>query len=212
MLTDLRDQILGSGGALSLDVSEAQGELLARYLAELKKWNKTYNLTAIRDQGEMVALHVADSLAVAPHLPLKPATRLLDVGSGAGLPGIPLAIAKPEIQVTVLDSNTKKAAFLQQAKAELRLPNVEVIAARVEEWKSAQSFHIIISRAYSEIAIFIAQARHLLAPGGLFAAMKGQYPKDEIAALPAGFAVKEAIRLNVPGVDAERHLILVGAA
>ena len=211
-LTDLKDQILAGAQALQLDVSETKAALLARYLAELKKWNKTYNLTAIRDQGEMVALHISDSLAVLPHLPLNHGARVLDVGSGPGLPGIPIAIARPDVHVTVLDSNQKKAAFMQQAKGELRLGNVDVVAQRVENWKSAQPFQVIMSRAYSELATFIAQARHLLAKGGLFAAMKGQYPEQEIAALPAAFKVKQSVRLNVPGVNAERHLILVSEA
>jgi 16S rRNA (guanine527-N7)-methyltransferase len=192
-----------------LDLSDAQGELLARYLAELEKWNKTYNLTAIRDRGEMVAHHISDSLAVVPYLPVTNQVRILDVGSGAGLPGIPIAIARSDAQVTVLDSNQKKAAFMQQAKGELGLGNVAVVAERVETWRNAQPFQIIISRAYSELTTFIGQARHLLAEGGRFAAMKGQYPKEEIAALPAGCVVDKAIPLHVPGLNAERHLILV---
>lgn len=176
----------------------------------LEKWNRTFNLTAIRNLNEMVSHHLLDSLAVFPYLPLaNPGTSLLDVGSGAGLPGIPLAISSPLTPVTVLDSNQKKVAFMQQVVGELRLANVKVIGERVEAWQGAGLFQVIISRAYSELSQFIDQTEHLLAQNGFFAAMKGRYPMQEIENLRAGYVVREVVKLTVPGLDAERHLVLV---
>ena len=148
---------------------EACGQLL-RFLALLEKWNRTYNLTAIRDPLEMVSHHLMDSLAVVPHLPMAGEDpRLADIGSGGGLPGIALAIARPHWQVTVNDSNTKKTAFLRQAAIELQLENVSVQQGRVEAWRPAVPFAVVISRAFAELADFLARCRHLVAPGGVLA-------------------------------------------
>ena len=174
---------------------------LLQYVALLEKWNRTFNLTAIRNPVEMVSHHVLDSLAVAPHLRLPAGGRLADVGSGAGLPGIPLAIARPDWVVTLNDSNAKKTAFLRQASIELRLANVAVHEGRAQEWRPAQLFSAVISRAFAELSEFIAACRHLIAPGGMLVAMKGVAP---IA--PEG---TRTIRLNVPLLAAERHLVLV---
>jgi 16S rRNA (guanine527-N7)-methyltransferase len=175
-------------------------------LGLLEKWNRVYNLTAIRDPGQMVSQHILDSLAILPHLGGR---TLLDVGSGAGLPGIPIAIATPERAVTLLDSNQKKAAFLQQAVAELHLTNATVCRERIEAWHTERRFDVIVSRAFAELAEFVAAAAHLLATGGVLAAMKGVYPDEEIARLPDGFRVRAANRIAVPGLAAARHLILV---
>lgn len=191
---------------LSLDFSISQRERLLTYLELIEKWNRVYNLTAIRDRTLMVSQHLLDSLAVLPHLD---GQTLLDVGSGAGVPGIPIAIAAPERAVTLLDSNHKKAAFLQQALTELGLANVTVRRERVEAWRPEHRFDVIISRAFAELAEFVLAAAHLLARGGVLAAMKGLYPHEEIARLPNGFRVRAAHTLAVPGLAAARHLILV---
>lgn len=157
----------------------------------------------------MISAHLLDCLAVTPHIG---GARILDVGSGAGLPGIPLAVVKPELQVTLLDSNHKKAAFLKQAVAELQLKNASVACERVETWRPAEKFDCIISRALGELAEFVALAKHLLAPAGVFAAMKGVHPFEEIERLPPGFRVKHVLPLSVPGLDAERCLVLIERA
>lgn len=181
---------------------------LLDYVAILRKWNAVYNLTAIRDPATIVSNHLLDSLAVKPFLPEVP---LLDVGAGAGLPGIPLAIARPQTKVTLVDASQKKAAFMQQAAAELALANVTALHQRVESWRPATLFPAIISRAFAELADFVRLTRHLLAPGGAFYAMKGRKPADEIARLPAGFRVRQVHDLAVPELDAERCLIVIEA-
>ncbi|HJV06828.1 MAG TPA: 16S rRNA (guanine(527)-N(7))-methyltransferase RsmG [Chromobacteriaceae bacterium] len=191
--------------ALALGLSEAQREQLTGYLALLGKWNQTYNLTAVRDADRMVSYHLLDSLSLVPHL--DGGTRLLDVGSGGGMPGIPAAIARPDLQVVLLDSNHKKTTFLRQAVIELKLANVEVITSRVEAYQPEQKFDRITSRAFSELAEFVKLTRHLLAEGGQYLAMKGVYPYEEIALLPDFVAVSEVLPVQVPGLDAERHLV-----
>jgi 16S rRNA (guanine527-N7)-methyltransferase len=193
--------------ALGLTLERDIQQRLLDYIALIEKWNRVYNLTAIREPEKMVSHHLLDSLAVSPHLHAK---RLLDVGSGAGLPGIPLALAKPDTQVTLLDSNHKKAAFLNQAVIELKLKNAEVCSERVESWQSQNRFDVIISRAFSEMDEFVRVTRHLLAPGGIFAAMKGLHPYEEIDKLPPGCKVLQVLPLAIPGVDAARHLVLLG--
>ncbi|HET9733776.1 MAG TPA: 16S rRNA (guanine(527)-N(7))-methyltransferase RsmG [Burkholderiales bacterium] len=183
---------------------DAQDKLLA-YLELLAKWNQTYNLTAIRDPDKMISHHLLDSLAVLPHLP--PGT-LADVGSGGGLPGIPLAIADPARRVTLNDASRKKAAFLQQAIIELRLANAEVHAGRVQGWRPAHKFACVIARGFAELAELIATCRHLIAPGGVLAAMKGVYPEAELERVPGGTDCRDVRRLRVPLLDAERHLVL----
>jgi 16S rRNA (guanine527-N7)-methyltransferase len=194
--------------ALDLSLAPAQRDKLIAYVVLLAKWNAVHNLTAVREESKMVSHHVLDSLAVLPYLG---EGNLLDVGSGGGLPGIPLAIARPEMAVTLLDSNQKKSAFLQQAAIELQLPNVTVINQRVEDYAAPALFATIISRAFADLDEFVTAAKHLLAPGGILAAMKGLHPHEEIAQLSSGFHVKFTHRLNVPGVGAERHLLLISA-
>jgi len=184
--------------------ADAQGKLLD-YLALLHKWNKVYNLTAIRDPQQMVSHHLLDSLAVMPHL--WPG-RWLDVGCGAGLPGLVLAIAQPGWQFTLLDSNSKKTSFVQQAVIELGLRNVSVHCERVEEWQPAERFDGIISRAFSELGEFLRNTRHLMAPHGRWAAMKGA-PEQELEEVPDGCRVEHVIPLQVPGLHAARSLVIV---
>ena len=196
-----------AGLALPLP-TEAREKLLA-YTALLAKWNRTYNLTAIRDPDQMVTHHLLDSLAVTAHLPLQAGEALADVGSGGGLPGIPLAIARPDWRVTLNDASEKKAAFLRQASFELALGNVSVHEGRVEAWRPAQRFSLVISRAYAELAQFIASCRHLVAaPGGILAAMKGALPQDELARVPDECDCRRVIALQVPLLEAQRHLVL----
>jgi 16S rRNA (guanine527-N7)-methyltransferase len=187
---------------------------LHAYLALTQKWNKVYNLTALRETETMLTHHVLDSLAVVPPLlaNLPQVKNILDVGSGAGLPGIPLALALPGTSVTLLDSNHKKAAFLQQAVIELQLPNVDVICKRVEKVEYNQVFSIIISRAFAELQKFVELAGRLVAPGGLLIAMKGVHPAAELAQLKGDFKLSAVTPLVVPGVDAERHLVFLKAA
>ena len=191
---------------LRLDLTEETQRKLLDYLALIEKWNRVYNLTAIREKSKLVSHHLLDSLAVLPHLA---GGRVLDVGSGPGLPGIPIALARPDWGVTLLDSNHKKTAFLTQAVGDLNIANAEVRRERVEQWRPATAFDVVISRAFSELADFVRLAGHLVAPGGRLAAMKGLYPYEEIAQLPEGYRVERVVPLVVPGVEGERHLVLI---
>jgi 16S rRNA (guanine527-N7)-methyltransferase len=201
------DQLKRGLIALGLTLDRDTQQRLLDYIALIEKWNRVYNLTAIREPGKMVSHHLLDSLAVAPHLHAK---RLLDVGSGAGLPGIPLALTHPDTHVTLLDSNHKKAAFLNQAVMELKLKNAEVCSERVESWQTQNRFDVIISRAFSDMGEFVRITRHLLAPGGMFAAMKGLHPYEEIDKLPPDCKVRQVLALAIPGVEGARHLVLIG--
>ncbi len=185
--------------------AEAQKQLLA-YLDLIAKWNRVHNLTAIRDVQSMVSAHLLDSLAVATHLT---AQTILDVGSGGGLPGIPLAIIWPQAEVTLLDSNQKKTTFLQQAKIELGLKNLTVVCERVEAWKTDRRFDLVISRAFSDLAEFVKVTAGFCTAGGTLAAMKGVQPCDEISRLQDPRKLRAVIALNVPELNAERHLVLV---
>jgi 16S rRNA (guanine527-N7)-methyltransferase len=195
-------------GELALAMPAGARDRLLAYLELLGKWNRVYNLTAIRDPLRMVTHHLLDSLAVVAHLPLAPGASLADAGSGAGLPGIPIALARPDWRVTLNDSNAKKAAFLRQAATELALGNVEVHEGRAEKWRPAARFGGVISRAFAELAGFIAACRHLIAPGGVLAAMKGAASAAELARVPRDCDCTRVIRLSVPMLDAERHLVL----
>ena len=204
-------ELLASGiDEMGVGVSaEMQAKLLA-YLALLQKWNKVYNLTAVRGPFDMVTLHLLDSLSVLPHVNSK---NLLDVGSGGGLPGIVLAICKPELQVTTIDTVQKKAIFMRQVKGELGLNNLTVVHSRVESYQPAEKFEAIISRAFSEIALFVKLTQHLLVQHGQWLAMKGQLPHEELQGLAVKLNkpinVKKTISLKVAGLDAERHLLIL---
>ncbi len=183
----------------------AEPKLLA-YLAMLQKWNKVYNLTAIREPEQMVSHHLLDSLAVLPHL--RPGC-WLDVGCGAGLPGLVLAMARPDWRFVLLDSNSKKTSFVQQAIIELKLANAEVRCARAEEWQPRETFDGIISRAFAELADFVNATRHLLSPGGQWVAMKGRMLEQESKILPANVRIAHVVSLHVPGLKAERRLAIL---
>ena len=187
---------------ITLD-ADAQRKLLD-YLALLHKWNRVYNLTAIRDQQQMVSHHLLDSLAVMPHLWKG---RWLDVGCGAGLPGLVLAVVQPDWRFVLLDSNSKKTGFVQQAIIELGLQNVSVHCKRVEDWQPEDKFDGIISRAFSELGEFLRSTRHLMAPQGCWAAMKGA-PEQELEEVPDGCRVEQVIPLQVPGLHAARSLVI----
>jgi 16S rRNA (guanine527-N7)-methyltransferase len=182
---------------------------LSAYLDLLAKWNRVHNLTAIRDRKQMQSLHIDDALAVLRFLPEAPHLRLLDVGSGGGVPGIPLAIARPGWNVVLLDSNRKKVSFLTQAAIELRLDNVQPVASRIEDYGCNERFDVVISRAFSDLASYARSTRAHVAPGGVIVAMKGVLPQDEIDALPVDMGVISTPALDVPGLDAKRHLVIM---
>jgi 16S rRNA (guanine527-N7)-methyltransferase len=193
--------------SLGLTAKPETQHMLMAYVALLQKWNKTYNLTAIRNADTAVSNHLLDSLAVLPHLWPQ---RWLDVGAGAGLPGLVLALMRPEWDFTLLDSNSKKAGFMQQAVIDLGIKNATICCARVEEWQTEEKFDGIISRAFAKTAEFVSLTRHLLAPSGRWAAMKGE-PEQELAELPPDVEVQQVIKMQVPMLDAARSLVILKA-
>lgn len=196
--------------ALGLSLPADAPERLLAFGRLLIKWNKVYNLTAIRDEGQLITHHLLDSLSVLPQL--GGINRLVDVGSGGGLPGIVLAICRPELQVDSVETVQKKATFQNQAKIELKLANFRAHHARIEAWQPAyapQAPDGIISRAFADLADFVNLTAHLAGPETRLLAMKGIYPADEIARIPAGFQLAHSTPLAVPGLDAERHLLIV---
>lgn len=208
----LSDALRDGAAALGLELDEAQRARLLAYLALLQKWNQVYNLTAVRDPAQMLRQHLLDSLAVIP--PLRRTLhargsaaggRLLDVGSGGGLPGVVIAICCPDLHVTCIDAVAKKAAFIRQAGASLGLGNLAAVHGRVEHLQG--HFDVLCSRAFASISDFVAWTAHLLAPGACWMAMKGQHPADEIEALPATVAVFHVEQLQVPGLDAQRCIV-----
>jgi len=204
-MMSLLPQLTAGVEALGLQsvVTVAMQEQCLAYLALLQKWNKVYNLTAVRDPQEMLVLHLLDSLSVVPYIA---PGHLLDVGSGGGLPGLVVAITRPDVQVTTIDAVQKKAIFMRQVKAELGLSNAAVVHGRVEAYLPPSPFNQIISRAFSDIALFKQLTTHLMAPQGRWLAMKGLVPSDELT--QAAVFPKEVIRLQVPNLQAERHLIV----
>jgi 16S rRNA (guanine527-N7)-methyltransferase len=204
------DALIASGlAAMGFALDEAARARVLAHLELIGKWNRVHNLTAVREPEQMVALHVLDSLSLLPHL--GPARHMIDVGAGPGFPGIPIAIARPEVQVTLLDSSHKKCAFLEQARTELRLDNVAVVCDRVEKHRPDTGYDLVVSRAFAELSDFVTQARHLVAPGGRFIAMKGVYPFDEIARVPESHRVARVLELEVPTLQAKRHLVFLEA-
>lgn len=201
--------ILAKGIAeAGLPIAEQKQQKLLAYLALMQKWNKVHNLTAVRDADEMVTLHLLDSLVVLPFVDGK---ALLDVGSGAGLPGIPLAICLPDLKVTVIDSNNKKVSFMRQAKAELGIDNLEVLGGRVEEIAPNHKFDMVISRAFSDLDLFISLTHQLCDVQGKWLAMKGVYPEAELVELEkkTGITPSKVEELKVPGLTAQRHLVFL---
>ncbi|MCQ4348892.1 16S rRNA (guanine(527)-N(7))-methyltransferase RsmG [Pseudomonas stutzeri] len=201
-------ELVRGAAQLGVALSEAQQRLLLAYLALLIKWNKAYNLTAVRNPDEMVSRHLLDSLSILPFV-REGGDDWLDVGSGGGMPGIPLAILFPERRFATLDSNGKKTRFQTQVKLELGLDNLEVVHSRVEEFRPAQAFSGIVSRAFSSLADFVAWTRHLGDAETRWLAMKGQYPHEELAALPEDFRVEAEHLLQVPGCQGQRHLLIL---
>jgi 16S rRNA (guanine527-N7)-methyltransferase len=199
-------QLQRGAAELGVALDEKAVARLVAYAALLDKWNRVYNLTAIREEAKLVTHHLLDSLAVLPHLP---AGRLLDVGSGGGLPGIPVAIVQPGRRVTLLDSNHKKGTFLRQAAMELELENVEVAVQRIEDHRPAQAYEIVISRAFSDLADFVNLAGSSAAAHGSLIAMKGVHPHEEIVRLPAAWIVNRVVELQVPQLDASRRLLFL---
>ena len=210
-LNNLTRTLKEGATAMGLALSAAQIDKLMAYQALLAKWNKVYNLTALRDPAQMVTHHLLDSLSAVSAF--AGAQRVLDVGAGGGLPGIVLAIwaaeAQPQMQITLVDTVSKKTAFLNQVKAQLHLGNVSVLHARVEQLPVEQQYDVITSRAFAELKDFVTWSNHLLQQGGKYIALKGVLPQEEIDRLPAGWKVQQVQPLQVPGLDAERHLIFM---
>ena len=202
------EELRAGARELGVELSEQQHEQLLAYLALLIKWNKAYNLTAVRNPDEMVSRHLLDSLSVVPFV-AEAGDNWLDVGSGGGMPGIPLAILFPERQFTLLDSNGKKTRFLTQVKLELKLANLQVIHSRVEEFQPEQPFSGICSRAFSALEDFSNWTRHLGDVNTQWLAMKGVHPDDELQALPADFRLTATHVLKVPGCQGQRHLLIL---
>ncbi|MFA9218095.1 MAG: 16S rRNA (guanine(527)-N(7))-methyltransferase RsmG [Sphingomonadaceae bacterium] len=194
---------------LKLDLNAGQLEQLLDYLALLNKWNSVYNLTSVRDPMQMVTLHLLDSLAAVPAF--KGASNVLDVGAGGGLPGMVLAISRPDMKVSMIDTVHKKTAFLNQVKAELGLSNVTVYTKRVEQLEVKTKFDVITSRAFADLSDFVNWSGHLLAEGGQFIALKGTAPAEERERLPEPWKVQHLQPLAVPGLEAERHLVFIKA-
>jgi 16S rRNA (guanine527-N7)-methyltransferase len=203
MMLDIAAQLHTGIIKLGLDLPQEIEQQLLDYLALLQKWNKAYNLTAIRQPSEMVVKHLLDSLSILSFI--AQGKRVIDVGTGAGLPGMVIAIAQPECSVTLLDSNGKKIRFLRQVAAELKLENVEMLHSRVEDCTA--QFDIVTSRAFASLADMVQGSGQLLAGDGEFFAMKGLVPHAEISALPAGVIVKEIVPLKIPFLNEERHLV-----
>jgi 16S rRNA (guanine527-N7)-methyltransferase len=200
------DTLLARGlTAMGLELPAGAAAQLVAYLRLLEKWNRHYNLTAVRDPEQMVARHLLDSLALLPFLR---GPRVLDIGTGAGLPGIPLALARPALRFTLLDSNVKKLTFVRQAVHELALHNVEVAPSRAEKYAPVEKFDTLTARAFSALADLIDVAAHLCAPGGRILAMKGQFPEAELAAVGDNYRI-EVKALTVPGLEAQRHLVIL---
>jgi len=194
--------ILESGlNTLNLPHTPEQTEKLLAFIKLIAKWNKAYNLTAVRNNEDMTRLHILDSLAILPHIEGK---RVIDIGTGAGLPGIPLAICLPEVEFVLLDSNAKKTRFVQQVILELKLKNVSVIHSRVEDYQPEQGFDTITTRAFSSLPDMVKMTAHLLSPNGVLLAMKGQIPEAELAEMNTHTTL---IKINVPEVEAERCLV-----
>lgn len=189
-----------------LDIGPAQEQMLLEYLVQLEHWNKAYNLTAVRDPVEMVTRHLLDSLSVAPFIE---GGRLLDAGTGAGLPGIPLAVARPALEVTLLDSSGKRVRFLSHVRRQLGLENISPVQERLESFAPDQPFDVIISRAFSDLVSYAQAARHLAAAPARLLAMKGRYPERELQEVPEWLRIDSVEKLVVPALQEDRHLVIM---
>jgi 16S rRNA (guanine527-N7)-methyltransferase len=202
----VKEQLAQGIDRLDIELPQDSLERLVSYVSLLGKWNRVYNLTAIREPGKVVTHHVLDSLAVLPHIN---ADTIADIGSGAGLPGIPIALARPLCRIALVESNHKKCAFLRQAMTELRLSNVDVVTERAEKWHPPALFDLVISRAFADLAGFVEVAGHLCKGDGALAAMKGLYPDEELAQLPSQVQLQGVGKIDVPGLRAARHLVIM---
>ncbi|RUO59024.1 16S rRNA (guanine(527)-N(7))-methyltransferase RsmG [Pseudidiomarina insulisalsae] len=202
MQKKLAELLAGAG----LEIAPAQQQQLVRLVELLDKWNKAYNLTSVRDPQQMLSRHIVDSLVVLPYLS---GQRFIDVGTGPGLPGLPLAIAQPDKEFVLLDSLGKRIRFIRQVCHELGVKNVKAVQSRVEDYDDAAKFDGVISRAFASLSDMLEWCHHLPAADGKFFALKGVYPEAEIAALPPGFQVDDVKKLHVPEVEAERHLVII---
>jgi len=194
---------------LPFSLPEGSVDSFIQFVQLLHKWNSTYNLTSVRDMRQMLKRHILDSVIIHPYIN---GSQVLDVGCGAGLPGIPLAITNPAVQFTLLDSNNKKTRFVQQAVAELKLDNITVVTERIEHYKPPVGFDTIVARAYSSIENLIAGIVHCLTPESQILAMKGTYPLAELEVIPEGYHLDKVEPLFVPGLEAERHLVILRQA
>lgn len=202
----IRLKIVRGADNLNIQLTDQQSELLLRYLLLFEKWNKAYNLSAVRNVDEMVSRHLLDSLTVLPYIKSK---NILDVGTGGGLPGIPLAIIFPDKKITLIDSNGKKTRFLFQVLTELNLKNVSIQNIRVEDFRPKDNFDGIISRAFASLKDMTDYCNHLLTDDGYFYAMKGLYPTEELSAISANYKLCDCFKLHVPGEESERNLLLI---
>ena len=191
-----------------ISLSDHQKNQLVAYVDMLHKWNKAYNLTSVRDPNEMLVRHILDSIVVAPSLE---GERFIDVGTGPGLPGIPLSIVRPDAHFTLLDSLGKRVRFLRQVQHELALTNITPVQSRVEDFPAEPPFDGVISRAFASLTDMVTWCHHLPGDAGRFYALKGQLPEEEIAQLPAPFSVESVVPLNVPQLEGERHLVIIEA-
>ena len=204
-----KDQLTQGISQLGMELPGDAVDRLLSYISLLGKWNRVYNLTAIREPGKIVTHHILDSLAVLPHID---ADTIADIGSGAGLPGIPIALARPRARIALVESNHKKGAFLRQAKTELHLTNVDIVTERAENLRPSAGFRVVISRAFADLAGFVEVAGHLCEEGGVLASMKGLYPDEELALLPPQVQLRSVEQIDVPGLRAARHLVLMRPA
>jgi 16S rRNA (guanine527-N7)-methyltransferase len=205
---DLKQRLIKGCKKLEITLSDQEQNQLIQYIELFFKWNKAYNLSAIKDVHSMVDRHLLDSLAI---LPLIRGDNIIDVGTGGGLPGIPLAICKPNSKITLLDSNGKKTRFLHQVKTDLNLTNVTIVQSRVENYKPAMLFDGVVSRAFASLEDMVKGCRHMLLDNGRFWAMKGIYPEDELKPLQKHYIVENSYQLSIPGEPGERHLLEIKA-
>lgn len=206
MISSIEEELRQGIVKLGLFATDQQINLLLNYLVLLNKWNASFNLSGVAEINSMVSRHLLDSLSINAHLK---GSVFIDIGSGAGLPGIPLAILNPKNHFILVDSNGKKTRFLFQVKTELGLANIDVENCRIEHYQSNQQIDMVMCRAFSAIGDVVSKSQHLLKKEGKILAMKGRYPEDEIAALPDGFEISKTIKLEIPGNESERHLVEV---
>jgi len=202
---DLKALLSNGVDEIGIEIDDVRKRALLGYMSLLKRWNRVYNLSTIKSDKDFVTRHLLDSLTVVPYLQGR---KIIDIGSGAGLPGIPIALACQDIEVTLLDSNAKRCRFLRQVQAQLKLQNVRIVQQRAEEFQPTEKFDSLLSRAFSSLSSFVESSGHLLADNGSLLAMKGQWPGDESAIVTSGYIIEDVINLNVPGLPEQRHLVI----